>query len=186
VRIASAAILSLLVTTPTLAAAAAIHVGLVVTEDFARPLVGTWDAKFPAKGTIYHFVVSGSFGVFYELVSVPAQETASIAVSDVLGAALGAGRCDLRLSGVINSLEEDPGAIVHGAGGQAHASYEMRYSIQSAEVITSSTDLDRCKQVASTYVSDAGLGAASRLLLSRASDGSLIDSVSGTQYFRAR
>jgi hypothetical protein len=166
VRIAFAAFLALLAAAPALAGSAStIHVGLIVTGSFASPLVGAWHARTAARGTIYHFVVSGNSGTFYQLVSIP------------LGAAPKAGKCDLRVSGVIHSLEQTPGA----------ASYEMQYSIQSADLVTSSTNFDDCKDVAASYLSDIPAAEnTNSLILSRTGEGRLIDNATGADYTRIR
>src|SRR3954464_5826797 len=93
VRIAFAAFLSWLLAAPALASSTStMHVGLVITGNFASPLIGTWDSRIAARGIIYHFVVGGSSGVFFELVSVPLRETSPSAPTVEM--------CDLRVSGV--------------------------------------------------------------------------------------
>jgi hypothetical protein len=184
VRIAIAAAFALLVGVPALAggASSGIHIGLVVTGSFASPLTGTWDSRGAAQGAVYHFVVSGASGVVYALVSLPLPKAATIAVTDVLGSPSAVGRCDLRLGGVIYSLQEAPGA----GGSNSARSYEMRYSIQSVDAVASA-NFDDCKRVAASYLSD--IPAAERmqsLFLSRASDGRLVDAVTGTEYTRSR
>lgn len=178
-KIIFAASLSLLVATPALAAGvSSIHVGLIVTGNFASPLVGSWDSKVAVDGAIYHFVIGGTSGAFYELVSVPLRENLLIAADDVLGAPPDTGRCDLRLSGVIFSLEGTSGNRAHLAD-----SYEMRYSVETVEAVTSSTDFDHCRQVAASYVT---AGAPRSLILSKAGDGRLVDATSGVEYTRTR
>lgn len=112
------------------------HVGLVVTGSIASSLSGTWDSRTAARGTIYHFVVSGRSGVVYELVSIPLREPSPNAAEDVIGAAPTAGTCDLRVSGVIYSLERISGGTA-AASSDYHlgSSYEMQYSIRSAEAV---------------------------------------------------
>lgn len=130
-RIAFAASLSLLLASPTLASSVStMHVGLVVTGSFASSLVGTWDSRSAARGNIYHFVVSGSSGLFYELVSIPLRETSPIAAQDTLGDPPTAGTCDLRVSGVIYSLEQTSGTTIR-ASGDHHlgSSYEMQFRV---------------------------------------------------------
>lgn len=163
-RLVSAASLALLMAAPALAGgASAIHVGLVVTGRIASPLVGAWHSKTAARGTIYHFVVGGSSGAVYELVSIPLRETS--------------GTCDLRVGGVIHSLEPTSG----------EASYEMQYSIRTADVVTSSTDFDDCEDVAASYLNDVAAAVGTRrLILSRTGEGRLIDSATGAEYTRTR
>lgn len=173
-RIAFAALLSLLLAAPALASSTStMHVGLVVTGNFAPPLIGTWDSGITARGTIYHFVVGGGSGVFFELVSVPLHETSA---SDPA-----AETCDLRVRGVIYSFEP----IASREHPHPASSYEMQYAIQSAEVVTSSTDFDGCKEVAASYVSDTpAVDARHSLILSRTGEGHLIDSATGAEYAR--
>jgi hypothetical protein len=174
VRLASAASLSLLLIAPALAGnTATFHVGLVVTGHLAAPLAGTWDARSAARGTIYHFVVSHSSGVFYQLVSVPLRETG--VVKTAFGAPPAAARCDLRVSGVITSLEP-------ASSGSAGAGYEMRYVIEAAQVVTSSSNTADCQEVADAYLSEAPASAS--LMLSPTSDGRLTDRATGAEYVR--
>ena len=163
-RLVFAASLALLLVAPAFAGSAStVRVGLVVTGHFASPLEGAWHSPTAARGTIYHFVVNASSGVVYQLVSMPLRETS--------------GTCNLRVSGVIYSLEQT----------SAGSSYEMRYSIQSADVVTSSTDYDDCKDVAASYLSDiAAADGTRRLILSRTGEARLIDSATGTEYTRTR
>ena len=176
-RLASAASLSLLLAAPALAGSAStFHVGLVVTGDFAPALLGAWDSRSAARGTIYHFVVSGSSGVFYQLVSIPLQQTSPIALKAAFRAAPATPTCDLRVSGIISSLE--PTAA-------NRARYEMQYSIQSAQIVTSSTNVNDCKELAASYVSDMSAADSTQtLILSRAGEGRLIDSATGQEYVR--
>jgi hypothetical protein len=63
----------------------------------------------------------------------------------------------------------------------------MRYSIQSADVVTSSTDFDDCKDAAASYLGDiAAADGTKSLILSRAGEGRLIDSTTGQEYTRTR
>lgn len=159
VRLAFAACLALLLAAPAFAGSrATINVGVVVTGAFASPLVGSWHSKTAALGSIYHFTVSGRSGAFYQLVSLPLPE--------------GKGSCDLRVGGVIHSLER----------AAKRSSYEMRYSIQSADVVTSSTDVDGCTDVAAAYLSDVSADGTRRMILSRTGRDRLIDTASGTEY----
>jgi len=176
VRLASAASLSLLLIAPALAGnTSTFHVGLVVTGHLAAPLVGTWDSRSAARGTIYHFVVSHSSGVFYQLVSVPLGEISPGVVKTAFGAAPAAGRCDLRVSGIISSLEPTSTA-------SSGSSYEMRYAIEAAQVVTSSSNIADCEEVADSYLSD--VPASDSLMLSRTGDGRLIDRATGAEYVR--
>ena len=179
-KIAFAALLSLLMAAPALAGStSAIHVELVVTGGLASPLAGTWDSRSAARGTIYHFAVSGSSGVFYKLVSVPLREPLQVAAADSPSAGAAAQMCDLRVSGVIYSLDPTSGRTGPGS------SYEMRYSIQSAQAVTSSTRFDDCKEVAASYVSSSSAADAPHsLILSRTGKGRLIDSATGQEYIR--
>jgi hypothetical protein len=145
---------------PALAGSAStMHVGLTLTGDFATALAGGWHARGAADGAIYHFVVRGSSGALYQHVSVPVR---------------GRGTCDLRLSGVIYSLEPVSGQ---------RSRYEMQYAIQSADVITSSSS-GGCSDVADAYLND--VPGAQSLILSRAGEGRLIDSATGVEYARTR
>lgn len=186
-RFAFAAALPLFLAGPALSSsAAAMHVGLVVTGSLASSLAGTWDSRTAARGTIYHFVVGGSSGVFYELVSVPLREISAGAMEDALGAAPTAGTCDLRVSGVIYSLERiSGGTAATSSDFHLGSSYEMQYSIRSAEAVTSSTDFDGCKEVAASYLSDTpAADSMHSLTLSRTGNGRLIDSATGEEYTR--
>lgn len=186
-RIAFAALLSLLLAAPALASSTStMHVGLVVTGNFASSLFGTWDSRTAAQGTIYHFVVNGRSGVVYELVSVPSRATSVMAVEDVIGAAPTAGTCDLRVSGVIYSLEQiSGGTAATSSDYHLGSSYEMQYSIRSAEAVTSSTDFDACKEVAASYLSNVpAAGSVHSLTLSRTGKERLIDSATGEEYTR--
>ena len=166
-RIGFAAALALLLAAPALAASSStIHVGLVVTGSFASPLVGTWESRAAARGSIYHFVVSGSSGLVYKLVSLPLREPA-------------AGTCDLRVSGLIYSLERRSGTASSPHSG---SSYQMQYAVQSAEVVTSSTSVEDCREAGAAYLGNTASD--STLILSRTGDGHLIDSATGTEYIR--
>lgn len=161
VRLAFAATLAFLLAAPALAAGTStLHVGVVVIGDLASSLAGNWVSSTAARGAIYHFSVSDRSGAVHKLVSLPLREPS-------------AGRCDLRVSGVIYSLEPTAGS-----------GYEMRYAIQAADVVTSSTDFDACQDVADSYLSD--IPAADSLILSRAGEGRLIDSATGVAYSRTR
>jgi hypothetical protein len=163
VRLAFAAFLTLLIATPALAGgSSAITVGLVVTGNLASPLAGNWVSSSAARGGIYHFAVGDGTGTFHQLVSIPLRDAS-------------AGSCDLRISGVIYSLEP--------AAGRA-ASYDMRYAIQSADIVTASSDADACEDIAASYLSDAP--ATDSLILSRTNDRRLVDSVTGVEYTRTR
>jgi hypothetical protein len=160
VRLAFAALLSLLLTGPVLAGGTStINVGLVVTGAFASPLTGSWHSPTAARGSIYHFTVSGHSGAFYRLVSVPLRDAK--------------GTCDLRVSGVIYSLEQT----------SKRPSYEMQYSVRSADVVASSAQRDACKDVAASYLSD--MPAVESLVLSGAGEGRLVDRSTGAEYIRA-
>ena len=175
-RIAFAAALALLLAaTPALAGrASTINVGLVVTGNFASALVGTWHSRTAARGAIYHFVVAGSSGAFFKLVSIRLPETSPTAAKDALSAA--PGKCDLRVGGVIYSLEQTSGAT-----------YQMQYSVQSADVVTSSTNSEDCQDVAASYLSDiAAADGTQSLILSRTGEGYLIDGATGAEYTRMR
>lgn len=178
-RLVFAAAVALLSAAPAIASdASTMRVGLIVTGNFAAPLIGAWDSRNAARGVIYHFVVSRSSGVFYELVSVPLREASAIAVDDLVGAAPAVGRCDLRLSGVIYSLEQTA---------RGSSRYDMQYSIQSAEVVTSSSHFEDCKEVAASYASDIPTANGTHgLTLSLIGDGRLIDSATGAEYTRLR
>ena len=186
-RIAFAACLSLLATAPAFAAGfSTIHVGLVVTGNIAFPLVGTWDSRTRGSDTPYHFALSRTSGLFYELVSVPLDGSGVTTMGSVSGIAAVHAVCDLRVTGVITSVEKVSGETI-GSFSDRHLkpTYEMRYSIQYAEVVTSPVNLDECKQVAASYVDNASAAeTAGTLFLYWAGDGSLIDSAAGTEYAR--
>lgn len=161
-RLAFVAVLALLGAAPALAGSTStINVGLVVTGTFASSLAGTWHSNAADRGAIYHFVVGSDSGAFYKLVSI---------------ALPGTGRCDLRVGGMITSFEPTSGSR-----------YEMHYSVQSADVITSEASGSDCNNVAASYLGEFQVGNGTQsLILSRAGDGRLIDSATGTEYMRAR
>lgn len=175
-KLAAAASLSLLLVAPALAGSASnFRVGLVVTGHLAPALVGTLEARGAAPGSIYHFVVSDRSGVFFQLVSVPLGESSLGVLKTAFGAPPAAPRCDLRVSGVITSLE--PTAAASQGGG-----FEMHYAIEAALVITSSSNTANCQEVADAYLSEStGSGS---LMLSRAGDGHLLDRATGAEYVR--
>lgn len=166
-RLALAASWALILAAPALAAgASAVHVGLVVTGKLASPLIGAWHSGSTAPGAPYQFVVSSSSGRVYEFVSIPVRD---------------AGTCDLRVSGVIYSLEPTSRARPsHGP------SYELQYAIRSADVVNSSTDSDTCEIVAAAYLSDIQAVGTHSLTLSRTGEGRLIDGATGAEYTRTR
>ena len=97
-----------------------------------------------------------------------------MAAKDALSAA--PGECDLRVGGVIYSLEQTSGAT-----------YEMQYSVQSADVVTSSTNSEDCQDVAASYLSDiAAADGTQSLILSRTGEGYFIDGATGAEYTRMR
>lgn len=162
-RLVFAAALALLAAAPAIAGSSStISVGLTVTGSFASPVTGVWRARTMAPGAMYQFVMSHSSGAFYEFVSVPIADTPVT------------GRCDFRISGVIHSLERSS---------REGASYEMTYSVQSADVVASSTDGVDCDDVAASYLSDVNTRS---MILSMTGEGRLIDSATRTEYVRTR
>ncbi|RYE08225.1 MAG: hypothetical protein EOP22_14260 [Hyphomicrobiales bacterium] len=157
-RFVFAAALALLLVAPTHAGgrSSTIAVGLTVTGNLASSLAGTWQSRTVSPGAIYHFAVTNGSGAFYQRVSLP----------------LRAGNCDLRLSGVIYSLE------------RAGSGYEMHYGVRSADVVSSSTDPEACEDVAAAYLSDSR--SPHSLTLSPTGKDRLLDPATGAAYIRTR
>jgi hypothetical protein len=182
VKIAFAAVLLLLAIAPAVAAgSSALHVGLVITGSFSPQLVGAWESRPVAMNAVYRFQVHGTSGQLFELVSVPAE--AGDRPDAPTDAAAG---CQFRLTGAILSVEKASGKAARAGilTGGLTPTYQMRYQVRSAEAVISSASADGCRQIAASYVSDVSAGERT-LFLTKAADGTLIDSVAGTQYTRA-